>query len=96
MAVPSILAMTGAHAARVRLVALQTRDELATYERRVALAYRWLAAQDQGQVLLDDWCRILLEPALTPEDEGARRFVQKVLRIIREDGPLVLEEDENA
>lgn len=94
MAVPSVIATTGAHATRLRMVALQAREDLATYERRVALAYRWLAAQDQGQVLLDDWCRVLLEPALSPEDEGARRFVQKVLRIIREDGPLALEEDD--
>lgn len=93
MASPSIIAMTGIHARRLREVALQTREDLATYERRVAEAYRWLAAQEQGQVLLDDWCRVLLEPAMTPEEEGARRFVQKVLRIIREDGPLALEND---
>jgi hypothetical protein len=95
METPSLVLATGAHAQRVRLVALQMREDLRTYERRVALAYQWLAAQPNGQVLLDDWCRILLEPALTPEDEGARRFVQKVLQIIREHGPAVLEDDDD-
>lgn len=82
-----------AQARRLRELALQTHDEVEQRNRGRYAAYLWLAAAPQGQALLDDWCLTLLRPSSCPEDEGEKRFVQKVLRVIREDAPRALSEE---
>jgi hypothetical protein len=80
-------------ARRLRELALEEEYAKDARRRVVAAAYLWLAQQPQGQLLLDDWCLRLLQPALTPEDTGERRFIQLVLKTIREDAPAALREE---
>ncbi len=85
-----------AQARRLRELSGEPQREVAARNRARYAAYVWLGQTPQGQALLDDWCLLLLQPAVTPEDEGERRFIQKVLRIIREDAPQALaQEDED-
>jgi hypothetical protein len=79
-----------AQARRLRELSTQTQAEVEARNRARYAAYRWLAEQPTGQLLLDDWCLLLLQPALTPEDTGERRFIQRVLKVIREDAPTAL------
>jgi hypothetical protein len=86
-----------AQARRIRELALQTQEEIDARNRGRYAAYLWLAHEPNGQALLDDWCLLLttglLQPAVTGEDLGEMRFVQKILRVIREDAPRALSEE---
>jgi hypothetical protein len=86
-----------AQARRVRELALQTAEEVEARNRGRYAAYLWLAHEPQGQALLDDWCLLLttglLQPGVTGEDLGEMRFVQKILKVIREDAPQALSEE---
>jgi hypothetical protein len=81
-------------ARRLRELALEEQTARAARHRATCAAYLWLAQQPQGQLLLDDWCLVLLQPAQTPEDTGERRFIQRILKVIAEDAPRALEEEQ--
>jgi hypothetical protein len=74
----------------LRDLALQEQAEREQRNQARFAAYLWLAREPNGQVLLDDWCLTLLKPSACPEDEGEKRFIQKILKVIREDAPRAL------
>jgi hypothetical protein len=82
-------------ARRLRELALETQRERQARYKATCAAYVWLAHQPQGQLLLDDWCLVLLQPATTPEDTGERRFIQRILKVIAEDAPAALQEGDD-
>jgi len=64
-----------------------------TRRRDVAQAYLALVQSEWGQVILDDLVQsVLLRPNTCPEDEGERRVVLKMLRLIAE-APAVLADE---
>jgi hypothetical protein len=69
---------------RLRELATATRQERESRNHARLAAYRWLATEPQGQVLLDDMALVLLKPCLTPEEEGERRCILKIFAAIDE------------
>jgi hypothetical protein len=69
-------------ARRLRELGLASGDEITARQRARYAAYLWLAHESQGQILLDDWCLILLRACETAQDEGERRFVLRILKAI--------------
>lgn len=72
-----------AQASTLRALARETADEMAARNRARLAAYRWLASQAQGQVILEDLALRLLTWCEGPYDEGGRRLILSIFETIR-------------
>lgn len=73
---------------------VRLRGEDAEHDTQVMTAYRWLAKESSGQVLLGAWAIQLLQPCKTPEDEGVHRCIRAIFESIRTSYAAVKDEEE--
>ena len=69
---------------RMRALGLESRRDREERNKARLHAYRWLASEPTGQVILDDMALVLLQPCETLQDEGERRCILKIFKAIEE------------